>query len=104
MGIHVSFDDGENWRPIQANLPINPVYDIKVKGNDLIAGTHGRSIWILDDLNVVRQIAESADGDGPRLFTPRRTYRLPGVDHAGRARCPARTTTNTALALHLRSL
>ena len=78
LGIHVSFDDGENWRPIQANLPINPVYDIKVKGNDLIAGTHGRSIWILDDLNVVRQVAESAGGDGPRLFTPRRTYRLPG--------------------------
>ncbi len=78
LGIHVSFDDGENWQPIQANLPINPVHDLKVKGNDLIAGTHGRSIWILDDLNVVRQVAESVDSDGPRLFTPRRTYRLPG--------------------------
>ena len=78
LGIHVSFDDGENWQPIQANLPINPVYDIKVKGNDLIAGTHGRSIWILDDLNVVRQLARSTDNDKPRLFAPRRTYRLPG--------------------------
>ena len=68
LGVHVSFDDGENWQPIQANLPINPVYDIKVKGNDLIAGTHGRSIWILDDLNVVRQLAESAGSDRPRLF------------------------------------
>ena len=77
LGIHVSFDDGENWQPIQANLPINPVYDIKVKGNDLIAGTHGRSIWILDDLNVVRQLAGSADNDKPRLFGPRRTYRRP---------------------------
>ena len=38
---------------------MTPIYDIKVKGNDLIAGTHGRSIWILDDLNVVRQLAES---------------------------------------------
>ena len=78
LGVHVSFDDGENWQPVQANLPINPVYDIKVKGNDLIAGTHGRSIWILDDLNVVRQLAGSASSDGPRLFAPRRTYRLPG--------------------------
>ena len=78
LGIYVSFDDGENWQPIQANLPINPVYDIKVKGNDLIAGTHGRSIWILDDLNVVRQLAESAGSGGPRLFAPRRTYRVPG--------------------------
>ena len=78
FGVHISFDDGENWQPVQANLPINPVYDLKVKGNDLIAGTHGRSIWILDDLNVVRQIAGSAGRDGPRLFAPRRTYRLPG--------------------------
>ena len=78
LGIQVSFDDGENWQPIQANLPINPVYDIKVKGNDLIAGTHGRSIWILDDLNVVRQLAVSADLDKPCLFAPRRTYRVPG--------------------------
>ena len=77
LGIYVSFDDGGNWQPIQANLPINPVYDIKVKGNDLIAGTHGRSIWILDDLNVVRQLAGSADRDEPRLFAPRRTYRRP---------------------------
>ena len=78
LGIHVSFDDGGSWQPLQANLPITPVHDIKVKGNDLIAGTHGRSIWILDDLNVLRELAESAEGDTPYLFTPRRTHRLPG--------------------------
>ena len=78
LGIHVSFDDGGSWQPLQANLPITPVHDIKVKGNDLIAGTHGRSIWILDDLNVLRELAESADADTPHLFAPRRTHRLPG--------------------------
>ena len=77
-GIYVSTDDGGRWQPIQANLPMTPIYDIKVKGNELIAGTHGRSIWILDDLNVVRQLAESGNSDKPRLFTPRRTYRIPG--------------------------
>ena len=78
LGVHVSFDDGGSWQPLQANLPITPVHDIKVKGNDLIAGTHGRSIWILDDLNVLRELAESADADTPYLFAPRRTHRLPG--------------------------
>ena len=78
LGIHVSFDDGDSWQPIRANLPKTPVYDIKVKGNDLIAGTHGRSIWILDDLNVLRQLAESGESDTPRLFAPRRTIRIPG--------------------------
>ncbi len=77
-GIYVSFDDGGGWQPLQANLPITPVYDIKVKGNDLIAGTHGRSIWILDDLDVVRQLVEFDNSDKPRLFAPRRTYRIPG--------------------------
>ena len=78
LGIYVSIDDGGGWQPIQANLPMTPIYDIKVKGNDLIAGTHGRSIWILDDLNVVRQLAESGNSDKPRLFAPRRTHRIPG--------------------------
>ena len=77
-GIYVSSDDGGRWQPIQANLPMTPIYDIKVKGNDLIAGTHGRSIWILDDLNVVRELAESGNSDKPRLFAPRRTHRIPG--------------------------
>ena len=77
-GIYVSIDDGGRWQPIQANLPMTPIYDIKIKGNDLIAGTHGRSIWILDDLNVVRQLAGSGNSDKPLLFAPLRTYRLPG--------------------------
>ena len=77
-GIYVSIDDGGRWQPIQANLPMTPIYDIKVKGNDLIAGTHGRSIWILDDLNVLRQLAGSCSSDKLRLFAPRRTLRIPG--------------------------
>ena len=95
LGIYVSIDDGDSWQPLQANLPMTPIYDIKVKGNDLIAGTHGRSIWILDDLNVVRRLAESGNSDKPRLFAPRRTHRIRGRS-CTITRSPAKTTINTA--------
>lgn len=44
------------WKPLRQNLPTVPVHDLVVKGNDLVVGTHGRSIWILDDLTPIRAI------------------------------------------------
>jgi photosystem II stability/assembly factor-like uncharacterized protein len=80
-GIYVSFDDGGRWQKLQLNLPVAPIHDIIVKGSDLIAGTHGRSIWILDDLSPLRAIAGGVDEAGPYLFAPRDTTRqLPGID------------------------
>jgi hypothetical protein len=81
-GLYVSFDDGAHWRRLQLNLPTTPVHDILIKGSDLIAGTHGRSIWILDDLTPLRLLAEGAVPDGETfLFPPRETTRvLPGID------------------------
>ncbi len=79
-GLYVSFDDGVNWQRFQLNLPVAPIHDLIVKGSDLIAGTHGRSIWILDDLTPLRDIAAGLP-DGPYLFAPRDTPRvLPGID------------------------
>ena len=80
-GVYVSFDDGTNWRPFRLNLPVTPIHDLLVKGSDLIAGTHGRAIWILDDLSPLRALADGAP-DGPaHLFAPRDTPRLlPGID------------------------
>ena len=76
-GVYVSFDDGTSWQPAQANLPTVPVYDLAIKDDDLIAATHGRSFWILDDLTQLRQITPDL-GDQPfRLMQPRTTYRLP---------------------------
>src|SRR5690606_37016408 len=46
-GVYVSFDDGSYWQPLQLNLPPVPVHDLVVKEGDLVAGTHGRSFWIL---------------------------------------------------------
>ncbi len=80
-GVYVSFDDGANWRRFQVNLPVSPIHELLVKGSDLIAGTHGRSVWILDDLTPLRTLAEGST-DGPvYLFPPRDTVRvLPGID------------------------
>ncbi len=80
-GLYVSFDDGASWRRLQSNLPVTPIHELLVKGSDLIAGTHGRSIWILDDLSPLRALAEGIPDGEPHLFAPRDTPRvLPGID------------------------
>jgi photosystem II stability/assembly factor-like uncharacterized protein len=80
-GIHVSFDDGQNWQSLNANLPVTPIFEILVKDSDLIVGTHGRSIWILDDLQPVRKLAEGIETSPAYLSVPRDTIRvLPGVE------------------------
>jgi photosystem II stability/assembly factor-like uncharacterized protein len=53
-GVLLSGDSGANWRPLRLNLPTVPVHDLQVKDDDLVVGTHGRAIWILDDLTVIR--------------------------------------------------
>ena len=55
-GVMFSTDDGTTWRDLKLNLPTVAVHDLVVKGNDLVVGTHGRSIWILDDLQPVREL------------------------------------------------
>ena len=69
-GVFVSFNDGEQWQPLQLNLPISPVNDLVVKNNDLIVATHGRSFWVLDDITPLEQYSESATQDAAHLFTP----------------------------------
>ncbi len=78
FGIYVSFSDGDSWQPLQLNLPVVPIRDLAIKENDLVAGTHGRSFWILDDITPLRQLdAEVARAD-VHLFKPRDTYRMTG--------------------------
>lgn len=76
-GVYVSLDDGASWRRWEANLPVTPVYDLLVKGDDLIAGTHGRSFWIMDDLTLVRSLVHSApDATTMQLFVPITALRI----------------------------
>jgi photosystem II stability/assembly factor-like uncharacterized protein len=54
-GLFVSWDDGAAWTPFKLNLPTVTVTDLVVKHNDLVVGTNGRSIWVLDELTPLRQ-------------------------------------------------
>ena len=74
-GAYVSFDSGAAWQPLQSNLPAVPVYDLVVKEDDLVAATHGRSFWILDDVTRLRQISQDIADKRAHLFKPRDTYR-----------------------------
>ncbi len=74
-GMYVSFDDGDNWQPLQMNLPHVPVTDLKVHGKDLVLSTQGRGFWILDDVSPLRQMQASVD-DGATLFSPSTAYHV----------------------------
>jgi photosystem II stability/assembly factor-like uncharacterized protein len=80
-GVYVSFDDGDNWAPLQFNLPTTSVRDLVVHGDDLVIATFGRSFWVLDDVTALRQwSAKVADADA-WLFNPQTAYRVrPGAD------------------------
>ncbi len=83
LGIYASFDDGQNWQTLQANLPVTPVYDLIVEHGDLIVATHGRSFWILDDVTQLHQAADAVGQSGHRLFKPTDTVRTPPHIFAG---------------------
>lgn len=75
-GLYLSFNDGRNWQPFNLNLPVSPVHDLLIKDNDLIAGTHGRSIWILDDITPLHQLQDALLAKDAHLFKPRDSWRV----------------------------
>ena len=75
-GAFVSFDDGDHWQPLQLNLPTAWVRDLLVHGNDLIAATQGRAIWILDDLSPLRQWNAGIAAQPLHLFKPADALRV----------------------------
>jgi photosystem II stability/assembly factor-like uncharacterized protein len=105
-GVYVSFDDGGRWQPLrmvpsalrgtappapaadgpgaksgdtrftEGLLPVVPIHDLAVKEGDLVAGTHGRSFWVLDDLSPLRQLSPALAAKPAHLFAPRDAYRV----------------------------
>ncbi len=75
-GVFVSFDDGDNWQPLQTNMPNCSVRDLAVRHGDLVAATHGRSFWVLDDLTPLRQLDAKVAAAPAWLFEPRTAIRL----------------------------
>ena len=69
-GAYVSFDRGSNWVPLRLNLPTVPVDDIAIhpRENDLIFGTHGRSIWVLDDITPLEELNKDLLARDVHLF------------------------------------
>jgi photosystem II stability/assembly factor-like uncharacterized protein len=74
VGVFVSFNAGDRWQPLQMNLPPTSVRDIVIHGDDLVAGTHGRSFWILDDITPLRQKTDIKPAE-PFLFAPQQALR-----------------------------
>ncbi|MGH7602447.1 MAG: WD40/YVTN/BNR-like repeat-containing protein [Gemmatimonadaceae bacterium] len=74
-GVWISFNDGASWQSLRRNLPLVPVHDLAIKEGDLIAATHGRGFWILDDLSALRQMQPQIVRAPAYLFKPRKVYR-----------------------------
>ncbi len=77
-GMYVSFNDGQRWEKFQLNLPIVPITDLAIKDNNLVVATQGRSLWIIDDLTVLHQLAGGMKNQEAVLFKPKKTYRTKG--------------------------
>ncbi len=74
-GVVFSPDDGVTWKELKLNLPTVAVHDLVVKEDDLVVGTHGRSIWILDDLTALREWSKEVEAKPAHLFTARPALR-----------------------------
>ena len=90
-GIQFSPDAGATWKSLQLNLPTVPVADLQVKDNDLVVGTHGRSIWILDDLTVVREWKPANADKAAHLYPVQPAVKW----HVGSGRLGAERRTTT---------
>ena len=75
-GVWVSFDDGGHWQTLRRNLPIVPVHDLAIKDGDLIAATHGRSFWILDDITPLETLSPAVIAEDAHLYPVRDAYRV----------------------------
>lgn len=80
-GVFVSFDDGKRWQPLQSGLPTSGVNDLLVHGNDLVAATQGRAIWVLDEITPLRHLDPTALAAGPQLVPPATAYRVRGNEN-----------------------
>lgn len=74
--VYVSFDEGANWQPLSLNLPTTWYRDLLVHGDDLIAATQGRGIWVLDDLAPLRTVAANVVAEPLHLFPPAVAIRM----------------------------
>ncbi|WP_420385974.1 WD40/YVTN/BNR-like repeat-containing protein [Roseivirga sp.] len=73
--VYFSIDEGKNWQSLRNNMPATSIRDLVIHEDDLVVGTHGRSIWIMDHISPLREMAKSASGKA-YLYGPSDTYRV----------------------------
>jgi hypothetical protein len=79
LRVYVSFNDGDQWQPLQNNMPVTSIRDIVVHGDDLDIATHGRGFWVLDQMTPLRQIARQGSEivtASAYLFQPGETFAI----------------------------
>jgi hypothetical protein len=79
--VHVSFDGGDHWQSLQLNLPTSSVRDLTVHGDDLVAATFGRALWILDNLSPLRQLDKTVATANAYLYRPATALRVRWDNH-----------------------
>jgi photosystem II stability/assembly factor-like uncharacterized protein len=78
LGLYISYDDGENWKSFQLNLPITPITDVAFhkREKDLVVATQGRAFYVLDDVPLLYQLNGGAPTDDAHLYQPKDVYRF----------------------------
>ncbi|HZD93759.1 MAG TPA: glycoside hydrolase, partial [Candidatus Sulfotelmatobacter sp.] len=74
--VYVSFDDGDHWQSLRLNMAASSVRDVIIKNDDLVAATHGRGFWILDDITPLRQLDQKVVSADAFLFKPQTATRV----------------------------
>jgi photosystem II stability/assembly factor-like uncharacterized protein len=100
FGAFVSFNGGRNWQTLQQNLPATPVTDIRVHRNDLVISTMGRSLWIMDNVTPLQQLATVIGGGAPTNLQVRGGMASPapsGAPAFSMAAAPAQATARASL-------
>ncbi|HEY2170095.1 MAG TPA: glycoside hydrolase [Candidatus Angelobacter sp.] len=74
--VYVSFDDGDHWQSLRLNMAASSVRDVIIKDDDLVAATHGRGFWILDNITPLRQLDQKVTSADAFLFKPQTAVRV----------------------------
>ena len=75
-GLYISFNDGSRWHRFSGNIPVVPIHDLVIKDDALVVATHGRSFWILDDVNPLRQFVPELSTEPVTIFEPAAKVRM----------------------------
>src|SRR5690606_28925455 len=71
LGMFVTIDGGAHWVELKNNMPTLPFNDLRIhpRDNDLVLASHGRGIWILDQVNAIQELTPQVLASSAHLFT-----------------------------------